>query len=307
MSEGNEIASPSSPPVYPGRHAGEVWSYSEQKQLVEGIRGGLIWEDIALQHGRSLGAVRSRASLMLPLPEMSNLDHDKDAPGATGAARPQADSVRELLAADPDYDWLTPTQQRLRQARPASRLWTPQDETDLAAAWRQSTPLPELAARYSVGEYAIIRHLIGQRLATTLLEVTDRLGFTPGGTVELRRRFALDPSTVALVLLVGIEPLALAENPDAPMTRYDAASTQLPAEAASGSKAPTVAATTRIVDLPVGRVRHLSLHASEAAAAEHAADIEAKAAAKEHRRAPWSWVAMPRSMVTLDDSPSAGV
>ncbi|HEV7755400.1 MAG TPA: hypothetical protein VGO94_06010 [Mycobacteriales bacterium] len=48
-----------------------------------------------------------------------------------------------------------------------------------------------------------MRHLIELGLASTLVEVTDRLGFTDGGPVHRRRTFALDPANTPITVLVG--------------------------------------------------------------------------------------------------------
>jgi hypothetical protein len=155
---------------------------------VEEVRSGLTWEDIAQVHGRKPDAIRARASLLVTETDDTPRSRTK-----------RAETLRELLADNPNYDWLTPLTNNL----PGQHLWSEAEDEALREAWQERTPLPDLAAAWDISELALVRHLIELELASTLVEVTDRLGFTDGGPVHRRRRFALDPGNIPITVLVG--------------------------------------------------------------------------------------------------------
>jgi hypothetical protein len=170
-------------------HAGEPWTRAEYERLVDEIRSGLTWEDTAQTHGRTPDAIRARASLLVT---------ETDDTLRSKAKR--AEMLRALLADDPNYDWWTPLTNNL----PAGQhLWSEAEDEALREAWQERTRLPDLAAAWDISELALVHHLIELELASTLVEVTDRLGFTDGGPVHRRRTFALDPANTLITVLVG--------------------------------------------------------------------------------------------------------
>ena len=69
-------------------------------------------------------------------------------------------------------------------------LWTRADEHVLATGWVAGTPMTELVTRTGVSEPAIVRHLLGRRLAMTMDEIVSRIGLVPGGDLALRHALA---------------------------------------------------------------------------------------------------------------------
>jgi hypothetical protein len=163
--------------------AGEPWDVPEYNQLVDELRNALPWADVAKAHGRSQGAVQGQALLMIP---------DTD-------GNPADKMLRELLTEDPNYDWRTVLRRNLGEYH----LWFEADDATLRDAWQERTQLRDVAAAIGVAEMLVVSRLIKLGLARTLVEVTDRLGYTEGGTVHERRNVALDPALAQFTVLVG--------------------------------------------------------------------------------------------------------
>jgi hypothetical protein len=169
--------------------SGDRWSTTEHARLLVEVPDGLRWDDIAALHGRTVSAIRQRCGLMVA--------EDPEDPMSRGK---RAEKLRTLLADDPDYDWASPMQ---ANQKPGQHMWTASDEDQLLDAWAARTPLTELVATFGASETAIVRHLVVMRVATGLVEVTDRLGCRDGGSVDTRRILATDPAFTPLSILVG--------------------------------------------------------------------------------------------------------
>jgi hypothetical protein len=180
---------PPTTPARPGR-SGEPWEAAEDARLVDGLRQGLDVTQLATDHGRTKGAITTRLARMVA-------EDDPDAPTSRTA---RVEHLRGLLDADPDYDWRSP----LAAALAPQQLWSEDDDDALRVAWQDAEPLPLLAIRYGVGELVLARRLIALRLADGIVEVTDRLGCTPGGAADVRRALATDAAATAVAVLVVV-------------------------------------------------------------------------------------------------------
>ena len=164
--------------LHPTPNAGDPWTWAENTRLIENIRAGLTWTQIAAEHGRTLAAVEAQAAhLVIPLQD----DWPRKA---------RLILLRELVADDPDYNWAD----ALRVNPSVPFPFSPRDDEALRHGWQDHTPLPDLAAALRLSEGVIVRRLTVLGLGSGLLEITDRLGCTPGGLVEERRRLLLDPA-----------------------------------------------------------------------------------------------------------------
>ena len=167
---------------------GAPWTDADHAALVQGLRDGLTDEDLSTRLGRTVNGIRSRARLLL------GPDHSK----ATGRAA--IELLRQQVAEDATFDWQTNARESSKRAgRP---YWSAVDDTALSDAWGKSMPLAQLADQFNASEQAVARQLIALGLASSTLEVTERLGCTPGGVVDMRRRLALDDEAAQLWVLV---------------------------------------------------------------------------------------------------------
>lgn len=97
----------------------------------------------------------------------------------------------------------------------------------LRLAWENSTALPEVTARLGVDEVQVVRRLMALGIATDTLAVTDRLGCSPRGYVDVQRRLAADRAAARVWVLVihdlGAEPMHQSLHPtrDAAVTARD--------------------------------------------------------------------------------------
>lgn len=167
----------------------ESWSEPEYVRLVAGLRAGLPLSDIAADLQRKESALRTQAARMVPA----------DAP-LEGSKTRRLDWLREQLLADADYDWRTPL-----RANSDGPVWLGDDDAELTEGWRSSTSLPQLATRFGCSEMLIVRRLLTLRLAASTVEVVERLGCTPGGTVQTHYLLATDAARAQLQVLVGTE------------------------------------------------------------------------------------------------------
>jgi hypothetical protein len=170
------------------RNAGGAWSDDEDETLVQELRDGLDLADIAELHGRSVGAVRSRASLMVP--------NDEDRPRSQKA---RVESLREYLAAG-EHDWRTPLHVRTKRF-----AWTPEEERLIREAWEGRTPLVELADALRRSEPMLVRRLRELGLARDLLEIVDRLGCDPNGPLALRVAIQRGDTGPLISVLLGVD------------------------------------------------------------------------------------------------------
>lgn len=166
--------------------SGAPWSDSEHELLVDGLRNGLVLEDIAAQLGRSLKAVHGRLLYLVPAQ-------------AQVAAREREQWLREQLALT-GVDWQAVIREHYRSR--GWTYWTQHDEQALLDAWQRHTPLAEVAAQFATSELATAKALIQQNLATDLAAVAARLGTSSGSTLDLRLRLAADRAAAAVWVLV---------------------------------------------------------------------------------------------------------
>jgi len=173
--------------VHPTPNAGNPWDWQECEQLVGEVRAGLTWKQIAQEHGRTVGAIEAQAALLVTTPEERT------------SRRVRADLLRELVASDPHYNWASP----LRENHSTSFVFSPRDDEALRVGWQEQTPLAELAAGLNLSEVLIARRLVQLGIGNGLIEITDSLGCTPGGFVDQKRRLALDPANIQVLVLIA--------------------------------------------------------------------------------------------------------
>jgi hypothetical protein len=163
------------------------WTGHHHQQLVAGLRAGLTVDQLAEDLDRTPGAIRSRAKLLLP-PEAPR-----------GRGQYAVDILRELLVADPSYDWESKLAESLQ--RLGRRYWSAADADRLRETWRDSLPLQTAAAEFGVDEPQLIRQLLALGLGQSRAEIVERLGCEPGGIVDLWRRLAVDRSAAEVSIL----------------------------------------------------------------------------------------------------------
>ncbi|MGK5680624.1 hypothetical protein [Actinoplanes sp. URMC 104] len=182
---------PSTPAARPLRH-GEIWTETDYEQLLHGVANGLSAQQIATELLRTQGAVNAQLARLVP--DDVKIKHTTQA---------RVEWLRQRLTESPEYDWQAVLNSR---ADDAYRLWRGREEDLLQAGWNQCTALPELVRRLQISEPAIVRHLIGLGLAADICEVVDRLGATPGGSVEARARHLRAELAEAIYVLVIARP-----------------------------------------------------------------------------------------------------
>jgi hypothetical protein len=107
--------------------------------------------------------------------------------------------LRRRLVEDLEYDWQAVLNSR---ANAPYRLWSEAEEQFLRDGWDRGAALPDLVLRLQVSEPAIVHRLIELGLATDVSEIVDRLGATPGGSIEARARLLRADLAEAIYVLV---------------------------------------------------------------------------------------------------------
>lgn len=168
--------------------AGEPWTREDIERLADCVCQGQDVEEIAASLGRTPGAVHARIRLLVP-PEVA---------GEGGAAYRMGWLCHQLRQGT--YDPVAVC------AGTGTQLWSSEHDELLRAAWTAGTPtLAQLASRLEASEVLLVRRLIQLGVARTLVEVTDRLGCAPDGTVAFRRALALDRAQYTVHVLVVLE------------------------------------------------------------------------------------------------------
>jgi transposase-like protein len=191
------------------RRAKEKWSDAEQARLVQLLRDGVPLEDVAEQLGRGHEAVSARCRTLLP-PDQR-------------VRRGEAEQVlRARLVAEPDFDWRAGL--RADAARRGRIYWDPDSDHLLRDGWTNSRPLVELVAASGGSELEVAARLVELDVAGSTIEVARRLGYEPGGTLDVRVRMTADRAAAAVWVLVadGLRtgPRPLAETIDLPARRH---------------------------------------------------------------------------------------
>ncbi|MEV6136375.1 hypothetical protein AB0L63_10005 [Nocardia sp. NPDC051990] len=174
-------------PGGPGPRTGELWLTAENRRLIEAIRAGKSARQIAIEFGRSEGAIRARCHTLLP-------KHLRDA----HTRREAPDLLGITLDGDPGYDW----EQRLREyAVTEGRLhWTEAMDDALAEGWQRGRSWRELVAATGASESEVAARCKRRGWAADLKDVTDRIGFDPLGEVAAR----LNPEKVWVLVIDGL-------------------------------------------------------------------------------------------------------
>ena len=166
---------------------GESWTRNDYEQLLHGVLIGLTVEQIAAELQRTPGGVRGQLRNLVPV----------DA--AVKTTRACMDWLRQRLKADPPYDWRAVLNSR---SDGPFRLWSDDEEDKLGDGWVRRVPLPKLAKELSVSEPSIVHRIVALGLAQNVAEVVERLGATPGGTVDVRARLLRAELSEAIYVLI---------------------------------------------------------------------------------------------------------
>ncbi|WP_284741733.1 hypothetical protein [Amycolatopsis sp. RTGN1] len=167
------------------QRAGATWSAQDSSTLLDGLRNGVPLDDLAETLQRRVSAVQARCKKMLP-PELQ-----------TTVLRADADVVlRGLLASDPDFD------AEANLDHNTARRWNPERDEILTQGWKDRRPLAELVDAVPASEIDIAGRLIRLGLAADSLAVAERLGYEPGGTLDLRCRMMRDRAAASVWVLV---------------------------------------------------------------------------------------------------------
>ncbi|MQA10756.1 MAG: hypothetical protein GEU98_19825 [Pseudonocardiaceae bacterium] len=190
-----------------GGRAGERWTPGDYETLVEGLRDGLVLEDLAEKLGRSASATRTQLRRLVP--------RDVD---AEIKPRDREAWLRERLAAGDGYDWLAVLREHSRAE--GQHFFTGEDERLLLRAWDERTPLRELVGQLSASETHIARHLIVLGLAHGVADVVERLGATEEGTLDVRMRLAVDRAASSVWVLVVDGAAGVGRNRELNLRRH---------------------------------------------------------------------------------------
>jgi hypothetical protein len=173
----------------PLRH-GEAWTWNDFEQLLQGVFNGLSIEQISAELQRTPGAVRAQLPRLVP--DDAKIQRNTQA---------LMEWLRRRLTESPEYDWQTVLNSH---SDDPYRLWSRAEDELLGDGWNRRIGLPDLAAELQIPEPAIAHHLIELGLAADLGEVFDRLGSTPGGSVEARARHLRAELAEAIYVLVVV-------------------------------------------------------------------------------------------------------
>jgi hypothetical protein len=154
------------------------------------VVNGLPVQQIAAELLRTPGAVRAQLAQLVP-----------DDAKIQRTTQARMDWLRRRLAANPEYDWQTVLNSH---ADDPYRLWSGTENELLSDGWDHRTALPELVAKLQISEPTIAHHLIDLGLAGDVGEIVDRLGATPGGSVEARARHLRAELAEAIYVLVVV-------------------------------------------------------------------------------------------------------
>jgi hypothetical protein len=171
------------------RH-GERWTWTDYEQLLQGVFNELSVQQIAAELQRTQGAVRAQLARLVPEDAM-----------ITRTDQACMGWLRRRLAENPEWDWQSVLNSH---ADVPYRLWNGTEDELLTDGWDHRIALPELAAGLRISEPEIAHHLIDLGLAADLGEIVDRLGATPGGSVEARARQVRAEFAEAIYVLVVV-------------------------------------------------------------------------------------------------------
>lgn len=168
---------------------GDPWKEQDYERFVEELRNGRPIEDIAGVLQRTVKSVRGRLPRLVPLELQATLKPSE-----------RELWVREALNTDETYDWLATLRENYRVRR--EHFWSIADTTLLREKWEAREPLPKIAEEFGISEVMTAQHLCRHGLARSMQEVVDRLGVTPGGTIDIRTRMALDRAASSVWVLI---------------------------------------------------------------------------------------------------------
>lgn len=170
------------------RRSGERWTDAENAKLVELLRANVPLADMARRLQRSTDAILMRCQwMLLPVARVRRSDAEF--------------AMRAELAASPDYDWRAGL--RSAYAERGSFYWDQLAENTLREGWSKRAPLDTLTRTTGASEIEIAKQLVTLRLASSVVEVAERLGCAPDATLDVRVRMAADRAAAAVWVLVA--------------------------------------------------------------------------------------------------------
>lgn len=170
---------------YVSRHH-EWWTDERNIELVALVQARLRVEEIAERAGRTVGAIEAQCVKLLP-------------PDLRVSKSTSVERLRERLEF-PGYDWRESLRERARRARQI--YWDTAMNDVLREGWQQQRSTQVLSAATAASEIEIGRQLMRLGLAENTIEVADRLGCDPAGTLAGRVRLARDRAASAVWVLI---------------------------------------------------------------------------------------------------------
>ncbi|WP_082955882.1 hypothetical protein, partial [Nocardia sp. 852002-51244_SCH5132740] len=233
----------------PWPNQGARWTAYHYREIIDGLRAGLDWREIARSIGRTEQAVRGRANLLI-----------EDGPRGGGQAWKR---LTERVLTDLDYDWETVA--RRKHAEKELAWWDETTESLVRAVWEASAPsrnwlrrnrsagsgMADLTAAIGTSEAEICDRIVELGLATSYAEITDRLGCLPGGALEQRARLDRADSPAALYVLVAAGEFGDILHTSLHASRDDAEEARTKVEDRYSRRGPV---TTRILRRVTGRL-----------------------------------------------------
>lgn len=176
---------------YPWPMQGARWTAYDYRSVIEGLQRGQTWSEIARAVGRTVSAVQNRASILI-----ENED---------GGRRLKAwQRLQDRIEIDPDHDWETIA--RRKHAEAELPYWDENADAHVRTVWaaaptavrrgwlrRSLEPgvgMAELSAALRMSDADISDRIVILGLSTSYAEIVDRLGCTPGGSLEQRANLA---------------------------------------------------------------------------------------------------------------------
>ena len=191
---------------YPWPMQGARWTAYDYRSIIEGLRRGQTWAEIAREVGRTVSAVQNRASILIEAED-------------GGRRRKAWQRLQDRIEIDPDHDWETIA--RRKHAEAELPYWDENADDWLHTVWmaalatrrrgwlrRSQEPgvgMAELSAALQMSDADISDRIVILGLSTSYAEIVDRLGCTPGGSLEQRANLARadDQSSQCVLVAAG--------------------------------------------------------------------------------------------------------
>ncbi|MFI5719058.1 hypothetical protein [Nocardia sp. NPDC051750] len=239
---------------YPWPMQGARWTAYDYRIIIEGLQRGQTWAEIARVVGRTVSAVQNRASILI---------ENEDG----GRRRKAWQRLQDRIEIEPDHDWETIA--RRKHAEAELPYWDENADAHVRTVWaaaptavwrgrgwlrRSLEPgvgMAELSAALRMSDADISDRIVILGLSTSYAEIVDRLGCTPGGSLEQRANLARADDQSSQYVLVAAGELGDILHVSLHADREAAEYARVVVESRFGRQGPV---STRIVRRVPGRL-----------------------------------------------------